>query len=546
MAAVEEKMAALAADDVDDDISFTSVVNDKRYYTSLTPETLMQIKRNNPDVTSLRVKVGDNNIGFRLAGNEEWERDAGVSIGGNTHLKKLCVELSPMIIEGSFKSFCKGLSSNRSIETLTFERGYLFEDTFAILSPFFERNKCLSNIEFIGCEIIGNGIHLLSKALSNRIHKGSMSELKIWSSDISGGAQATAELMNSLEGCHNLVNLKWAFSNFCGQDAYVALANILQSPLCHLKKLDLSHTIIDDEITILANALRTNKTLKLLKLRGCGIRDQSAMALGNALENNNVLKALQLDANLHVTSEGWRRFSACLQNTNSALDRLSIQECSIDDESMAELASALANNSTLKILELCNNSRINDAGWQAFSECLRSPNTALEKVDMTGCKITDEVMILFSEALARNTRLRELSISDNTLLTSRSWASLSNLLCNKSSIESTYASNHTLCSLGDHPNPQPAELVSLLHMNANGNKAEVVRQKILQYHFLSGGDINAEQFIDMEMAVLPHAISWIGRDDIGQPLLYSLFQSMPFLFDSDHKTKSMGDKRKRG
>ena len=83
-------------------------------------------------------------------------------------------------------------------------------------------------------------------------------------------------------------------------------------------------------------------------------------------------------------------------------------------------------------------------------------------------------------------------------------------------------------------------------MNANGNKAEVVRQKILQYHFLSGDDINAEQFIDMEMAVLPHAISWIGRDDIGQPLLYSLFQSMPFLFDSDHKTKSMGDKRKRG
>ena len=33
-----------------------------------------------------------------------------------------------------------------------------------------------------------------------------------------------------------------------------------------------------------------------------------------------------------------------------------------------------------------------------------------------------------------------------------------------------------------------------------------------------------------EMCLLPHVISWIGKNDVGRSLFYKLFQSMPTLY----------------
>ena len=78
----------------------------------------------------------------------------------------------------------------------------------------------------------------------------------------------------------------------------------------------------------------------------------------------------------------------------------------------------------------------------------------------------------------------------------------------------------------------PFDLNLYLAMNMNKDKAEVARQKILNTHFsttfdyydsdtedsddddgANAGTSKIEEFLDMELEVMPHAISWIGRPE---------------------------------
>ena len=168
--------------------------------------------------------------------------------------------------------------------------------------------------------------------------------------------------------------------------------------------------------------------------------------------------------------------------------------------------------------------------------------------------INDEVTIVFANALVNNTDLQSLQFDQNRVITVRGWTALANTLCSKGSIDSMYTSNHTLRSVtwkDGTPEGQefiwsimnlPNDLRSSLRLNQNDNKSEVARQKILKCHF-SNGESNVEVFVSMDMKVLPHAISWIGRDVDGL-LLYNLLQSMPTTLDSHSRADAVSGKRK--
>ena len=122
-----------------------------------------------------------------------------------------------------------------------------------------------------------------------------------------------------------------------------------------------------------------------------------------------------------------------------------------------------------------------------------------------------------------------LVLDDNDEITTRGWTALSHVLCDKSSIDVTYSSNHTLQKLDDGLggiDHLPNDLVSLLDMNRNNTKAETARQKILEYHLLRDG-VNVEAFVDMDVKVLPLAMAWIGRDRTGFQVLFRLLQNAP-------------------
>jgi len=121
----------------------------------------------------------------------------------------------------------------------------------------------------------------------------------------------------------------------------------------------------------------------------------------------------------------------------------------------------------------------------------------------------------------------------------------------------TYTSNHTLKEIGDYYSEEIGDkLYPYLELNENEDKAEVARQKILQSHFSTDDDMatNIQEFLDMELKMIPTAISWIGRPTrhdwkgmnvSGLSTMYNLTRRLPDLSDSSsQKKKSSAGKRK--
>ena len=309
-------------------------------------------------------------------------------------------------------------------------------------------------------------------------------------------------------------------------DSFVALGELIRSLAPNLKGLNLEKTDLDDDcVNILTNSLANNTKLKLLKL----------------------------GSNNSVTPSGWRAFFIAMRHTNPSLTVLELKNNKIDDSSATCMREFLANTLTLKILDLSSNSSISPSSWIMLSSLLR--NSKLEELHVTNSGINGEVMIAFSNALVDNKSLKVLSIGhpSHQLVTTRVSEAFLRLLCKKSSTNEILSSNHTLerlCTWEARVFP-PSEsiescrdIVPLLRMNQNEVKFEVARQKILQYYFLKGTG-SVQEFIDMKLTVLPHIISWFGRDDKGFELLYLFLQSRPSLFESDKAvTAFSGSKRK--
>jgi hypothetical protein len=295
---------------------------------------------------------------------------------------------------------------------------------------------------------------------------------------------------------------------------------------------------------VLANALIVNPSLEHLDLGNNSIGDTGAHAIACGLTKNTTLKSLDLCGNESISSAGWRTFFRTLRNSSSSLEKLSLNGNNLDDEGLLQIIVTLG--SSLKYLSLLRNQQLTIVGFRALATLIQRPNPCLESLYITPSDtILDELIITFAAALVNNntliTLLLDLLSPTQHLLSTkvfrRGWTALTNVLCNKSTIESICDSNHTLREVALCTGNVPDQLSPYLDLNKNEDKAEVIRQKIIKYHFLNGEE-NIQDFVDMELNELPQAISWLGRNDAGFSLLYKLCRSVPTLFDSESKTKA--------
>lgn len=259
------------------------------------------------------------------------------------------------------------------------------------------------------------------------------------------------------------------------------------------------------------------------------------------LHHNSTLKTLRLGNNRNITVAGWATIFRHLREPNCMLETLSLMNsgniCSITDDVLAALTNVLQNNRKLTKLDLSHNTAVTIGGLISFSTILSNPNFALEEVSLTDCQINNYVMTSFAEALVNNKMLRVLelnwlfniNISFTGTLTN-GCAAFTRLLCNKSSIMSTYNSNHTLERINRGvltSDRLPDDLASLLRLNGKNTVSHAARLKIIKSHF-SGREINMQPFIDMGNCVRPHAIAWMVRDENA----FQLLRATPMLLES--------------
>jgi len=149
------------------------------------------------------------------------------------------------------------------------------------------------------------------------------------------------------------------------------------------------------------------------------------------------------------------------------------------NEEIDVLTDALATNSSRECLEIFR--RITTEGWVILSAILRNPNSKLEDLTLKGDEVfNDTVINSFADALTSNHKLRELEFMCSNRF---GCAALTHTLCNKSSIISTFNSNHTLERICGGMVFVPEELTSLLRINRENSVSQAARLKIIKTHF---------------------------------------------------------------
>jgi hypothetical protein len=147
-------------------------------------------------------------------------------------------------------------------------------------------------------------------------------------------------------------------------------------------------------------------------------------------------------------------------------------------------------------------------GWKRVATLFELPESTLHKLFVSyNNNIGDEGALVFAEALAGNSSLKLLSLYGSGI-TYEGWAHFSKLLCDTSSVNNTYMSNHTIESFGSFSyTTVTGDVRTLLVLNRNENKQLVAITKILQNH----SHFDMQPFFEWEFKVLPIMISWFAK-----------------------------------
>lgn len=546
--------------DIDNDYAPTdcNLTDDATEDFDLDEKALRQLQIDDPKMYGLNIN------------RENWIEGAGSAIGRSKYLVKLVIDIDAPDSESDSDEdedekyerwvvdIFQGLSHNQSIRTfhLTGAQSYAIPGLNRHdLGDFIGRNSTLQsvNVSFLSEKSFEEFVSALIGCKGSNLKRLEVNNCVI--TDAMG-----ARFFESLEDHHNLLEL-YFYSN--------EMESMKQSGPALSKLLKL-------------HASKIHHILICGKKRWLSWCDDCIVDLSAALEVNTTLSSLTVE--FQDATRSWRSFSRALSKTECSLKWLDLSDNKMDDDAMTCLGDGLATNTTLQYLNISENSDITVEGWQGFVTCFRNPLSALKRININSCNIRDEGAFAFASALANNSTSASLHMARNrisstgwvlffnTLLTSNSsfehltlhdneltekicWDALACTICDASSIESIFSSNHSFFNIGSFYYPidelvkdAPDNVRSLLGLN-NLSCEEAARRKILKYYF-SGGNRNLHEFSRMPMTSMPFAVEWIGRNKLGFSLMYSLVQSNPSVFapgplSAVRKRKRKGRRRQK-
>ena len=405
-------------------------------------------------------------LGGHQPPNRDWG-SLGRAIGMNTQLIKLTLRPGLLTSEHQLASFFSGLAVNRSIQTLKFDHTQLNEYMVELMAPFLAENHVFYCFEIGG--------------------------------------------FSALE----FTDIK---TILLGVTSFLLMFD-------YLKEFNLFNEREDNyDLDIVIQALAAHTGLRKLVLNSITIGRRGRDSLVKVLNKSTKLKEIAL-ASIHgINDDGWQDIFTALQSTRCKLEKIELRGVEGRNERTALcLSDALLHHSTtLKGLDLTQQVMV-------VIPLLQDPNTILEELILVSFNydalITNEELEALTDALATNNTLKRLWLCG----VNGGYAAFTRILCNKSSILSTYQSNHTLNMLNGNMF-LPEELTSLLQINKENNKNQAARLKIIKTHF-SGNDIKMEPFTKIAVSVRLHAIAWMAKD----MHLYEFLRAMPSLLEKGRK-----------
>ncbi|EJK70537.1 hypothetical protein THAOC_08092, partial [Thalassiosira oceanica] len=298
-------------------------------------------------------------------------------------------------------------------------------------------------------------------------------------------------------------------------------------------------------------SLTTCKGIRTLTLNGLHLSINSCALLSVAFPRMAALLELHLSWNsfndycTRILAQG---LSECKQILSLDLSRNRISDdgldvliqglpASVDALNLEDNEITLARQLPLlrfKELDLCVNT-LCLGGPGVIAASLANPECRLEELQLTRCNIGSEGAAIIAPSLRGNQKLTRLSLDLNDV-TEEGWNAFSSILCDTSSINATYNSNHTLRSLGFDQNMSPYTKM-FLKLNHDQDKGRVAANKILQVH----RHLDMKSFFGRELDLLPRVVAWLdrfaeSRPDLKLSSIFEFVRAMPM--------KVTGEKRK--
>jgi hypothetical protein len=427
----------------------------------------------------------------------------GYFAGQSRSLRSLYIQYLPQERERNM-AFTRGVECSESIQHLeiTNDIGDSFQSLGSLL-----KNDNLNSVSFnnfdIGLECARN----IALMLNQPNQRNAMKTLNFEETNFSD--DAVGEIVTALSAHPQLEELDLGESSI-GRNGCVALGNTLES--------------------------WRNPNLKKLYLTNNSFDDEGLQALIAGTRNCPNLTKLSLEGNELITLDGFRSLSTLFQSTHSHMTLLCLYRMNIGDEEIRTIAAGLASLHLLETLDLsqnlftdlglqtlvdgisncCNlselylsgNASISAVGLRSLSGLLQSDSCSLTKLHLYEMLFGDDGAAALADGISGNKTLKMLLFCESAGLTSGGWLALSKLLCDTSSVNHTYLSNHTLETIGNWRNRDtPDDVKQLLTLNERIDNKRVAIIKILKSH----PDFDVEPLLLWKLKLLPLLMSWFER-----------------------------------
>eukprot|EP00984_Skeletonema_dohrnii_P001057 scaffold329_cov92-Skeletonema_dohrnii-CCMP3373.AAC.8 len=436
-----------------------------------------------------------------------------INIDLGEHLQSLCSflrhnnNLSDLTFEHSIGLQCARniavlLGQQSSLKYLSFEDNNLGDGIFVEIATALSTQPQIEELNLFSSNIGRNGCVALGNALDG-MRNPNLATLYLDHNGIDD--EGLHALVEGLRKCRKLTSLRLSGNRLITGAGLRSLSTLLQSEHCRLEHLGVEQTNMDnDGVAVLAAGLARLPTLKKLDLASNHIGDQGLQALVGGLVNYCNIEHLRLAWNVFSVSG----LNSLVELVKRATILKSLNVCgnAVDDEGLQCLVEGIVNCCSLQTLHLSGNHLITAVGLRSIAPFFQSDNCCLVKLELWGVDFGDEGAAALADGLKGNKSLTTLKFtSDGSGITERGWTAFSKLLCDTSSVNNTYLSNHTLERIGGYSmNGTTPDIVEYLTFNKL-QKSAAAMCKILVCH----PDIDIKPLFQWKLKCLPLVVTWL-------------------------------------
>ena len=170
--------------------------------------------------------------------------------------------------------------------------------------------------------------------------------------------------------------------------------------------------------------------LEELELPGCSIGEDGIKLLFESLKENSTLLTLGL-RNTDLGDNGAVKLAAVINHTS--IQYLDISHCSVKEEGMLAIITALETNRNLRKFHAADN-QLGDSGAVAMAEAIN--NTSLEALDISNCQVGERGMVAIASALTTNKSITFLKLDSNHEITQCSELAFTKMLLRNTTLKS--------------------------------------------------------------------------------------------------------------